>query len=216
MSPPKNKPVPAPANEKTHILTLPALSEYEGEKIKGSRFIATIGPASSPEPVISKVAELREAHPGACHHCWAWRGDGENAFRFTDDGEPSGSAGRPILNMIDGRELTDVFAIVTRYFGGTKLGTGGLVRAYGGAAGEALDQATIVETLIRTQLTLSFSYDLEPLVRAELTAIDAEIRDAQYTHVVDLEVAVPKADAASFVASLSERTAGRVIAQIAE
>ena len=205
--------MPAPAKEKTHILTLPDISEYEGEKIKGSRFLATIGPASSPEPVLAKVTELRQAHPGACHHCWAWRGDGENAFRFTDDGEPSGSAGRPILNMMDGRELTDVFAIVSRYFGGTKLGTGGLVRAYGGAAREALDQATIVETLIRTQLSLSFSYDLEPLVRAELTAVDAEIRDAQYTDTVALEVAVPKGDAAAFVASLSERTAGRVVAE---
>ena len=205
--------MPAPAKEATHILTLAALTQHEGEKIKGSRFIATIGPASSIEPVQAKLVELREAHPGACHHCWAWRGDGENAFRFSDDGEPTGSAGRPILNMIDGRELTDVFAIVTRYFGGTKLGTGGLVRAYGGAAALALEEVEFVSTLIRTQLSLNFSYDLEPLVRAELTAIDAEIRDAQYTHQVELEVAVPKAEAKDFIASLSERTAGRVVAK---
>jgi uncharacterized YigZ family protein len=125
---------------------------HEPPKTKGSRHIATIAPVATTAAAEAVVARVRDEMPDATHHAFAWRlraGDGPSglSFRSSDDGEPSGSAGRPILAQIDGRELTDVVVVVTRYFGGTKLGVGGLVRAYGGAAAEALDLAEIVEVV---------------------------------------------------------------------
>jgi len=110
------------------------------QKIKGSKFIARVYAVESREAALSIVAKLEAEHRKASHVCWACRVDQEGAARgySSDAGEPHGSAGPPILAAIEGRELTNVLCVVIRYFGGTKLGIGGLIRAYGGVASEAL------------------------------------------------------------------------------
>lgn len=120
--------------------TLRARFRHEIEPIKGSRFIATVAPVPDEAAARTLLAEVAGEWPDASHHCWAWRLATPAVDRAGDDGEPSGSAGRPILAAITGRDLLDTAVVVTRWFGGTKLGVGGLVRAYGGAAAAALDR----------------------------------------------------------------------------
>ena len=111
--------------------------------IKGSRFIAWVARAKSVEEANAFLEEARARYPDASHHTWAYRiGD---AVRFSDDGEPGGTAGRPMLEVLTRRDLNEVAAVVTRYFGGTKLGAGGLVRAYSGTLAKALDAAGVAE-----------------------------------------------------------------------
>jgi uncharacterized YigZ family protein len=110
--------------------------EYED---RGSRFLAWVFEIADEEAFKEKLAAIKKQHSKARHWCWAWRlGD---AYRFEDDGEPGGTAGRPMLQVLEGRQLQNVAAICVRYFGGVQLGTGGLVRAYGGATAKAVDQA---------------------------------------------------------------------------
>ncbi|MBN1540724.1 YigZ family protein [candidate division KSB1 bacterium] len=130
-------------------------------KIKGSRFIARALPVASRDAAESVVHKIRDLHPDATHTCFAYRvGQGEKEVtRFSDDGEPSGTAGKPILQAITVRDLTNVVVTVTRYFGGIKLGTGGLVRAYGGSAYAALDQGSVVEYFEQIKVDLEYTYD---------------------------------------------------------
>ena len=116
----------------------------------------------------------------ATHHCWAYRlGQQSDLFRYSDDGEPSGTAGQPILRQIDGRMLTNVMIVVTRYYGGTKLGTGGLARAYGEAAGLVLDACQIKEHIIRELLTIRFAYaDTSPAMHT-VDSFDAKIKSSK-------------------------------------
>ncbi len=138
---------------KSSIITLAAPASHEVE-IKKSRFIARALRVEAPEEALGKVREI--SLPDATHNCWAYR-IGEE-YRFSDDGEPGGSAGRPIFAAIDGHSLDRVLVVVTRYFGGTKLGVGGLVRAYGGTAAECLRLAEKVEVkpLCRTRVEIPF------------------------------------------------------------
>lgn len=121
------------------VRTLGGPAGFE-EEIKKSRFLASAVRVTDPEAALEKVAEI--SRDDATHNCWAYRIGDE--YRFSDDGEPGGSAGRPILAAIDGHGLDQVLVVVTRYFGGTKLGVGGLVRAYGGTASKCLDKANIL------------------------------------------------------------------------
>ncbi len=122
--------------------TVCARVRHEAEPSKGSRFIATVVPVTSEDAAKAALDGVRAEMPDAGHHCWAWRIASPAIDRASDDGEPGGSAGRPILAQLTGRDLVDTAVIVSRYWGGTKLGVGGLVRAYGGAAGLALDRAS--------------------------------------------------------------------------
>ena len=137
------------ANDMDSYKTVSAPNEHEIDKIKGSRFLGFVCPVQDEEQALQHVEALRKRFYDARHWCWAYRlGRGRDVFRYQDDGEPSGTAGRPILQEIDGRELTDVLVVVVRYFGGTKLGTGGLARAYGDAARATLGSAEIQEIRI--------------------------------------------------------------------
>ena len=135
--------------------TLAARARREAE-IKKSRFLAQAAPVTSPEDATAFLIEVGDA--GATHNCWAWR-IGQN-YRFSDDGEPASTAGRPILAAIDGQGLDAVMVVVTRWFGGIKLGVGGLVRAYGGTAAECLRQAErrVVIPQVAAQLFCGFEH----------------------------------------------------------
>lgn len=194
-----------------HFLTVASPFEYEPERIKNSRFLAVLAPVSSAAEAEAFLEAQRALHSGANHTCYAWRlGLDGDQHRSSDDGEPSGSAGRPILAQIEGHELTNIVAAVTRWFGGTKLGVGGLMRAYGGAAGQAMDRAPIVEREITTDLELRFPYDCTAVVQACLHAAELEPIDSDYGSEVRLVLRVPVAQAGALRAELTERTAGRI------
>jgi uncharacterized YigZ family protein len=196
--------------------TLAAPLRHEIERIKGSRFIAEVAPVVSPDQALARVEALRREFHDARHHCWAYRlGAGGDRFRFNDDGEPSGSAGRPILQQIDGRELTDVVAVVVRYFGGTKLGVGGLVRAYGGAAGAALDHAGIRTVTVTEEVAVAYPYEVSGEVQRLLTASDLRPASADYGETIRLVLRVPIRDVDGWVARLRDVTAGRATVEVA-
>lgn len=145
-------------NEVSTYQTIAAPAEAEF-KDKGSRFIAFAYPVRTTEEIKAHVEALREAHHKARHWCYAYRlGTDGNQFRANDDGEPSGSAGRPILGQIDSAGLTDVLIVVVRYFGGTLLGVPGLIHAYKTAAAEALQVAEVVEKNIEKTVWLRCDY----------------------------------------------------------
>lgn len=136
--------------------------EKEAEGIfrdKGSRFIAYLYPIKSEEEIKNIIIELKALHPKARHHCWAMRiGSDRTVFRINDDGEPSGTAGRPILNTLLSSDLTNVLAVVVRYFGGTLLGVPGLINAYKSATLDAINQANIIEKTIDLIFKLEFGH----------------------------------------------------------
>lgn len=180
------------------------------DKIKGSRFIADLIPVDSAGAAMQAVEAIRDEFPGASHHCWAYRiGSGGDESRFSDDGEPSGSAGRPILARIEGLELTDVVLIVTRYFGGTRLGVGGLVRAYGGAAAETIRRAPVRTVTITRAVTLTHGYELSAAVARELNAADLEAVEASYGETVRLRLELPVEMADDFLDRIREATGGQ-------
>ncbi len=130
-------------------------------KDKGSKFIAYAYPLKDEARVKELVAGLKAQHPKARHHCWAWRlSPNRSVFRVNDDGEPSGTAGRPILNALLSADVTDVLVVVVRYFGGTLLGVPGLINAYRSATQEALSIADIVERTVNDVYEVSFDYPM--------------------------------------------------------
>lgn len=161
-----------------HTITALATGEF---KDRGSKFIAYAWPVRSEEAAMAHVEALRKEHFKARHHCFAWRlGRDGQRFRANDDGEPSGTAGRPILGQIDAAGLTDVMVVVVRYFGGVLLGTSGLIQAYREAAAEALRQAEVVEKIVKDQQCFDFDYALMPDLMHILKKLEIEIFQEEF------------------------------------
>jgi uncharacterized YigZ family protein len=138
-------------------------------EVKKSRHLARAEPVDSPDAALAFIA--RVSVPDATHNAWAYRVGG--AYRFSDDGEPSGTAGKPVLAAIDGQGLDGVAVVVTRWFGGIKLGAGGLVRAYGGAAAEALRNAARRPILVTTRIDVHVGFAHAQVLHAALSAVGA-------------------------------------------
>jgi uncharacterized YigZ family protein len=177
--------------------------------IKKSRFIACIEPVNGREQAQARVAQLKAEHPDAAHVCWALLAGGQSAAN--DDGEPSGTAGRPMLEVLRHQALEGVMASVVRYFGGVKLGAGGLVRAYTDAVAQALLNAEKIPLIMQTRLTCSVPYALEGLVRRELELAQAPLLEVSHGSVVTLRFAMPETQAAEWVARLSESGRGQLV-----
>ncbi|MGB5320696.1 IMPACT family protein [Lutimonas sp.] len=140
-------------------LTLRKASEGEVYKEKGSKFLAYAYPLTNSDGVEDLIQVLKKAHPKARHWCYAWQtGVEKPTFRYNDDGEPNNSAGKPIYGQIQSFGLTNILIVVVRYFGGTKLGVGGLIVAYRSAARLALENAELVEKILTKELSLRFEY----------------------------------------------------------
>jgi uncharacterized YigZ family protein len=195
------------------IRTLTGEAELEIDKIKGSRFLGVAVPAPTEDDCRAALEAVRARFPDASHHCWAWRG--QDAHRSSDDGEPNGTAGAPILQRIDGAELADVLVVVMRWWGGTKLGKGGLIRAYGEAAAAVLGVAPIETQRVRRVVTLRCRYDQQGVVKSLLGPYEAEQLDAAYDSDVQLRLALPVEHVEGFVAEVRERTSGKVVPQLA-
>ena len=181
------------------------------DPIKGSKFLAWALPCMEIE-LKSRLAEARSRWPDVSHHCWAWTGSTDSELKFSDDGEPSGSAGRPILNVLVGQTLRDTLIVVIRWYGGTKLGTGGLVRAYGGAANQALAEAELIEIVPMTRFSFICPYDKWPALEHKLQGLGIDRPTLSFDTQVKGEFEAPTADldrikeaiAAHYPASLIE------------
>ena len=173
-------------------------------KDRGSRFIALAIPVTTQEEIKSRLEELRKEYHDARHHCYAWvLSPDRQAWRVNDDGEPSGTAGKPILGQINSRELTNILVVVIRYFGGTLLGVSGLINAYRSAAADALDNASIIERHLVERWIVTFPYSAMNDVMKVLK--DDSCNQSAHTYSgndVTLEI--------SFRSSLSEHVTGRL------
>jgi uncharacterized YigZ family protein len=150
-------------------------------KEKGSKFLAFAYPIDQEDQVKDLLGIIQKKYHDARHYCYAWRlGPDKTRYRLNDDGEPSGTAGKPIYGQIVSRDLTDVLVVVVRYFGGTKLGVSGLIRAYRTAASEALDQSMIIECKVIDHLKLEFSYGQMNTVMKLIKDNHLEIEDQQF------------------------------------
>lgn len=173
-------------------------------KDKGSKFLAFAFPVETENMIGDRLEELRKQYHDARHHCYAWRlGPSMEHYRVNDDGEPSGSAGNPIFNQIQSRELTNVLVVVVRYFGGTLLGVGGLINAYRTASSEALDRARIIRKKVYTRLKLDFGYGQMNSVMQLLKKYRLEHYDQQFDLECSLRVNVWQRQAARVVKRLS-------------
>ena len=160
-------------------------------KDNGSRFIALAYPVETEEEVREIVSRLRKEYHDARHHCYAYRlGYKRDVFRASDDGEPSGSAGRPILGQIDSLGLSDVLVVVVRYFGGIKLGIPGLIRAYKTSSADALSQAAVIEKIAARRFRLHFDYLSMNAVMKVLKEMDLPQSGQQFGEECSLEVRV--------------------------
>ncbi|MNH90357.1 IMPACT family member YigZ [compost metagenome] len=175
--------------------------------IKKSRFLAIALPVANEEE--AKAALATHSDADANHNCWAWRTGA--AYRFSDDGEPSGTAGKPILAAIDGQSLTNVVVIVTRWFGGILLGSGGLVRAYGGTAAGCLRNAPMIELKPSVEGLVRIEFSDLARVKARLHAIaDLAIAEEQFTATgADLHLRVPETEIETVSRLVSDLTSGR-------
>jgi len=178
---------------------------------KKSRFIALLSPASSHEDVQQQMDAIRKSYHDATHHCSAFRLliDDVIVESSSDDGEPSGSAGIPMLHQLAGKELCNILAVVVRYYGGTKLGVGGLVRAYSDAISEALDQTKIVTQMMMAHITIRFPVEVNSSVMSTVHRFSAHIENLIYEEPVRIEVTLPPSQIEAFRAVLTEATGAR-------
>jgi uncharacterized YigZ family protein len=188
------------------MLTLAQPASHE-ETIKKSRFIAHAAAVATQAGSLAFYESV--ADPQATHNCWAWRIGFQ--VRSSDDGEPSGTAGRPILNVIERRELENVMVVVTRYYGGIKLGVGGLVRAYSGTAAKCLDRAGITEHFPTSEYCISAGFEWASSVHSLLEQFGAEKVDESYgDRGFTLTVRCREADAGKLAAGLRDASRGQV------
>jgi uncharacterized YigZ family protein len=177
--------------------------------IKKSRFLGCVQPVAGRPEALAVVAQLRAQHPGAAHVCWALLAGGQSAAN--DDGEPGGTAGRPMLEVLRHQQLEGVLATVVRYFGGVKLGAGGLVRAYTDAVAQALLGAQKVTLQKLVALACRVPYALEGMVRRELEQAAATLGEVRHGEAVEIAFAVPE----SAVTGLRDRLDGNGQGQLA-
>lgn len=180
----------------------PAIAEF---KDRGSKFIAYTYSIADVTEFKEKLAALKKEHPKAVHHCFAYRlGMDGNNFRVSDDGEPSGSAGRPILGQVDSKQLTNILVIVVRYFGGTLLGVPGLINAYKTVTQLALQAATVIQKPVLIPYRLQFDYTMMNEVMRLVKQFDCLVLKQETQLFCLIEIGVPKANFAEVQRRLKE------------
>lgn len=183
------------------------------QDIKKSRFLALAAPVDSTGEALAFVQEVSD--PAATHNCWAYRIG--QAYRFNDDGEPGGTAGRPILQAIEGQGIDQAVVVVTRWYGGIKLGAGGLARAYGGTAAECLRLAERVSIVPMATLALSCDFADLALLKARLPELEATLdSEAFHAEGADLVVRLPQARVDEALIRITDMTRGRSLVRRAD
>lgn len=177
---------------------------------KKSRFIATVVPVKSEKEAAEEIERIRKQYWDARHNCYAYIIGGQNITRCTDDGEPSGTAGRPMLEVLLGAGLHDVLVVVTRYFGGTLLGTGGLVRAYSKAVQAGLAASKVVTIRFGKELQIITDYSGIGKLQHIVADKDVAVTDTLYTEQVEMRMLVPLEEIDALEKEMIEATAGKV------
>ena len=193
---------------------IPAESYRTEETIKRSRFIATVAHAATQEDAKEFISAVRSEFPDATHNCWAYAAGppGDTArVGMSDDGEPHGTAGKPILTVLLHSEIGEIVAVVTRYFGGTKLGTGGLVRAYSGSVRKALAELPVEVKRDIVILKVVLDYPRIAAVKQMIDSIDSRIIEEIYEADVSFKVEVPESNEDSLIRALTDLTGGKII-----
>lgn len=181
-------------------------------EVNRSRFICALAPAANEQEAQDFVAGVRREHPTASHNCFAYViGADASVQKASDDGEPGGTAGAPMLQMLVRRDVRYVVAVVTRYYGGVKLGAGGLIRAYGGAVGEALDTLGTVTRQRYRLATIIVDHHRAGKLENELRATGRAVRDVRYAEIVTIGIGLPESDVDAFRAWLADSTAGTAV-----
>lgn len=189
------------------------IEEATGEIVeKKSRFIATAIHVESEEEAIAHIESFKKRYWDARHNCYAFiLGMGSETMRFSDDGEPQGTAGKPILEVLKGRELTNILVIVTRYFGGVLLGTGGLVRAYTDSTVEALNNASLKQMCLMQEVSISVDYSSIGKLKYILANEGIEIVDEQYTDMVVVKAAIQLKNVDNMINKITDATSGKAV-----
>ncbi|GLU39732.1 MULTISPECIES: IMPACT family protein [Pseudomonas] len=186
--------------------TLAGPASY-AEEIRKSRFTCLAAPIASEAEAQAFLAAHRDASAG--HNCWAWKLGAQ--YRFSDDGEPGGTAGRPMLAAIEGQAMDRVVVLVSRWFGGIKLGTGGLARAYGGCAAKCLQDAARIELVPSSRLAFACGFAEHALLKARILALGAGIEDEAYgAEGVDIRLSLPDAKVEELQRLLGDLSRGRI------
>lgn len=195
------------------LFNVPVAEAKSSQLIKKSRFIAHLFPVNNREHAFSQIEQLRQQYPDARHHCWAFIAGAPNdtqVLGFSDDGEPSGTAGKPILAQLQGSGLGYVLAVVIRYFGGIKLGTGGLVRAYGSSVAQTL---TIVKTrpyIAKTTLSMQFGFDALGEANQLFNRFNVIQQSIDYNEGVCVTVELPAQNCQQFIDALTNACRGQI------
>lgn len=179
---------------------------------KKSRFIATFRPVKTEEEAVAFIDELRKKYWDASHNCYAWIiGKNGEEKRSSDDGEPSQTAGKPMLDVLEREKIVNVCVVVTRYFGGTLLGTGGLVRAYSGAVKEGLKACTVLTIEPAKKVSIQTDYNGIGKIQYILGQLEMKILESKYTDQVELIVLVPDERLGKLEAEITETTSGKAV-----
>ena len=182
-------------------------------EIKKSRFYVTITPVSSVEAARACIQQAKNTTPSANHHCSAFITAfplADEGFGYSDDGEPSGTAGKPMFNVLQGNNIGEACVIVTRFFGGIKLGTGGLVRAYSSSVKEAIAQARFENVHPLCQIKIEYPYTLSATVDSVLHNYKTSLIDSQYNDRVLLHISLPANQTDMLITALQERSSGKI------
>lgn len=178
---------------------------------KKSRFIADVFPVSSEEKALECLETVKKRHRDARHHCWAYVvGAKSKKERSSDDGEPGGTAGRPILEVIRGQGLCNILIVITRYFGGTLLGTGGLVRAYTAASKEGLAHSSIIAMIQGFKLKIITDYTGLGKIQYVLSQSRAEVIHTGYTETVEIRALVTEEEGKKLIVQIREAVGGKI------
>lgn len=176
---------------------------------KKSRFIGRVWPVETEEEALDRIAQMKKQHYDATHNCWAYVIK-DGAVRFSDDGEPGGTAGMPMVQVLQKEQIYNVVCVVTRYFGGTLLGAGGLVRAYTKGAKIAIDAAGRSMKRVWSVIYLPCPYNYYERIKLEVEAFEGVIRDTQFGAEVELEILIASGKAQAFLDRIVDMSAGTV------
>jgi len=195
------------------VLSTPLMVQTE---VKRSKFMAYVSPTSTVAAAKMFVQKIKALHPDASHNCWAFvAGRPENSvdIGYSDDGEPSGCAGRPMLNVLQGSNIGEITVVVTRYFGGTKLGTGGMARAYGGAVSAVLENIETHEKNVLRKLSFFCDYKWTTMVEMLIKQFNINIVNADYLDVINFVVEIDVRQSDEFIDLIYQRSSGQIIIQ---
>ncbi len=182
------------------------------EVIRRSRFVTTVGRAGSRDEAMAFVRRVKDRFPGATHHCWAFNAGGPSSTAqvgMSDDGEPHGTAGRPMLKVLLHSGVGEVVAVCARYYGGVKLGTGGLARAYASGVKRALEACPTIEKVDRVPISVRVAYDAAESVERVFTALDAIVTGREFAADVRYRVLLPAGRRSELGTAVADATAGR-------